>query len=731
MSTLVPHRTTAPSTTDRRHDPRRETRWPRRGAAHPLATRIVGLALVALVLTACGGGSGVPTPSGGDLAVTPADVTLGVGATRALDATLDGAPTTAIGWATANAAVASVDATGRVTGVGEGTTTVTATSTADATLQGTASVTVVPCTAPTVVDANVTVLTTWSAQGNGCTDVVVEEAIDVYDALTVDAGTVVRFAEDAGLRIGSGGTLVVAGTSSAPVSFAGTEASPGWWRGIEYWRSEDLGNRIAHAEIAHAGRIDPATGLGYALKLGGPDNSGTAFVDVTDTIVRDGAGYGLYVSRDSRLPTFAGNTVTGHALGAGWVSAKSADQLNGTTDFRGNGDDVVIVEAGETHLSGTHDVTEDATWPRLAHGVPYRLDGLLDVMATLTIEPGVTIEVAEDGGIRAEDGGRIVADGTSTAPIVFTGSQATRGHWRGVLLRRPGAGQASVFDHVTIEYGGRDVGGGEAYGANLAIGSFASQVDNALGTTVTNTTLRESAGYGLYVSSRSTFAQDGFADNTLTANADGAARVSARGARWLDDGTTYAGNDLDEVRVHATEFDDLIDLNSIWPALGAGVRYSVEGLVTLEAVLTLAPGATLAFRQNAGVWAYDENAGLVADGTAAAPILLTGEIETGGSWDGVYLRRARMSGNVLDHVTIEYGGGREINVSNALGNLVVGQIPSNTAQMTITNSTFRHAGVVGTGVGYGLWVAADSVVNADVCTANAFSANEQGCLREN
>ena len=714
MSTPFPTRTLEPAPTDRRPHP------------HPI--RIAGFALLVLLLAGCGA-TGGPTPSGSDLAIAPADVTLGVGATRALDATLDGTPTTAIGWATADAAVASVDATGVVTGEGEGTTTVTATSTADATVQGEASVTVVPCAAPTVVDANVTVLTTWSAQGNGCTDVLVEEAVDVYDALTVEAGTVVRFAEDAGLRVGSGGTLVVAGTAGATVTFAGTEDAPGWWRGIEFWRSADLDNRIEHAEIAHAGRIDPATGLGFALQVGGAGSIDTAFVDVTDTLVRDGAGYGLYVSRDSRMPTFAGNSVTGHAQGAAWVSAKSVDQLNGTTDFRGNGEDVVVIEADETLLAAVHDLSEDATWPRLAHGVPYRLHGLLDVSATLTLEPGVTIEVAEDGGVRAEDGGRIVADGTSTAPITFTGSEATRGHWRGVLLRRPGDGQASVFDHVVIEHGGRDVPGDDAYGSNLSIGSPDSQVDNALGTTVTNTTLRESAGFGLYVSSRSTFAQDGFADNTLSSNADGAARVSARAARWLDEGTTYEGNDDDQVRVDATEFDDVVDLDSVWPALGDGVRYSVAGTVTLEAVLTLAPGATLAFQQNAGVFAYDVEAGLVADGTAVAPVLLTGEIETGGSWNGIYLRQARMSGNVLDFVTIEYGGGAEISVSNAAGNLVVGQIPSNTAQMTITNSTFRDAGIVGTGVGYGVWVGEDSVVNGDVCTSNAFADNEEGnCL---
>jgi len=155
----------------------------------------------------------------------------------------------------------------------------------------------------------------------------------------------------------------------------------------------------------------------------------------------------------------------------------------------------------------------------------------------------------------------------------------------------------------------------------------------------------------------------------------------------------------------------------------------VAGTVTLEAVLTLAPGATLAFRQSAGVFAYDPAAGIVADGTAAAPILLTGETETGGSWNGVYLRQARMSGNVLDFVTIEYGGGAEINVSNAIGNLIVGQIPSNTAQMTITNSTFRDAGIIGSGVGYGLWVGEDSVVNLDACTVNVFADNAEGnCL---
>jgi hypothetical protein len=49
----------------------------------------------------------------------------------------------------------------------------------------------------------------------------------------------------------------------------------------------------------------------------------------------------------------------------------------------------------------------------------------------LTLEPGVRIVFQEDMAMTVADGAGIAALGTSTAPVVLTGAQPTRGFWRG------------------------------------------------------------------------------------------------------------------------------------------------------------------------------------------------------------------------------------------------------------------------------------------------------------
>ena len=698
------------------------------------------LAGLALVLAACGAPSAPPATGPTSVSVTPSTAEIGEGATIDLEARADGVLTTAVTWSSGDEGVASVDASGTVTGVEAGTTTVTATSTVASSVSGNAEITVVGCEPPTTVDGNVTSDTTWTAQGFGCPDYVVTDFIDVSAALDVEAGTVVLFEQDAGLRIRAGGSLVVAGTADERVRFAGTDSTAGWWRGIEMWRSGDLTpSRIDHAIIEHAGRPG-ADGEGYTLQLGTPDTTDVSdvnVIDVTNTLIRDGGGYGLRATRFSQVPAFANVTITGHAQAPVWVSARNSGFLDGASDLTGNGDDVVRIE-GDEAIAGTgqvHAITEPITWVRLASDVPYRFDGAARVTAALTVEPGVTVEFVADGELRVTDGGSLVADGTSAAPITFTGTERVRGHWYGIFVWRTGEDPQSVLDHVTIEYAGgeREAPDFDIYGYNLVLGSPTTDpTANATLTTLTNTTLRQSAGYGLYVSHGSTFVTNGFANNVLSENALGAAHVSAQAARSLDAGTSYEGNDEDLVLLDANDGRDDVTEDATWPTLGEA-RYVVSGTIDLRAVLTLEPGVTLSFEEDTGIFAYTEDAGLVADGTSTNPIRLTGEVAQGGSWYGVYLREARMAGNVMDHVTIEYGGGEYDGgatgwVSNERFNLSVGQIPSNTAQMTITNSTFRDAGVPGSGFGRGLYVGPDSAVNADVCTVNTFVGNQQGCL---
>jgi hypothetical protein len=125
------------------------------------------------------------------------------------------------------------------------------------------------------------------------------------------------------------------------------------------------------------------------------------------------------------------------------------------------GNDGPINVPSSTTISGnintTTTLTSDKTWT--LKGYVYVTDG-----AKLIIQPGTTIvsDMAEKGALCIERGSQIIAEGTSTKPIVFTSGkpegQKTPGDWGGIVLL--GRAQTNRTSEPTIEGGiGRPYGG--------------------------------------------------------------------------------------------------------------------------------------------------------------------------------------------------------------------------------------------------------------------------------
>jgi hypothetical protein len=62
----------------------------------------------------------------------------------------------------------------------------------------------------------------------------------------------------------------------------------------------------------------------------------------------------------------------------------------------------------------------------------YVVSGTYTVQSDLEIEPGVIIEFEEDAGIYVVESGSLHAEGSLSQPIVFTGTQKIKGHWKGI-----------------------------------------------------------------------------------------------------------------------------------------------------------------------------------------------------------------------------------------------------------------------------------------------------------
>lgn len=130
---------------------------------------------------------------------------------------------------------------------------------------------------------------------------------------------------------------------------------------------------------------------------------------------------------------------------------KAADNLLFDGNQIGNGDKEFVFTGKQTLKRGTYTLKG---WVYIAKG------------AELTIEPGTIIKGDKQtmATLIAERGGKIIAQGTADAPIVFTSAQPKGqrkpGDWGGVILcgNAPhNAGQAQIEGGPRTKHGGNDI----------------------------------------------------------------------------------------------------------------------------------------------------------------------------------------------------------------------------------------------------------------------------------
>lgn len=106
-------------------------------------------------------------------------------------------------------------------------------------------------------------------------------------------------------------------------------------------------------------------------------------------------------------------------------------------DASGAETDQLIVSVASTAAAGTSvggNLAGSVTWT--AASGPYRITSSLTVTSggTLTIEPGTTLYLGAGVNFTVANGGRLLAEGTATAPIVFAKDPAAASNWGGLVL---------------------------------------------------------------------------------------------------------------------------------------------------------------------------------------------------------------------------------------------------------------------------------------------------------
>jgi YD repeat-containing protein len=353
-------------------------------------------------------------------------------------------------------------------------------------------------------------------------------------------------------------------------------------------------------------------------------------------------------------------------------------------------------------ISGT--VAKSQTWATTG-GIPIKIvtGGLtVGAEATLKVPPGAFLM---NPSITVN--GTLLAEGTASEPIVFTGAnEKTSAEWSQIKFE-PGSGK-SVLDHAEIQYGGwvtfqgvvevnksspkiinssfHNIGyfgihannGGSPEIANnhfegvystaiwyVATGANPGEV-NIHGNTIAG------GGGGIHAENKSTVGLGG----TLSANT-----IVGTSGVGLEYTGTYVPSDitentLSENTTNRIGISGTVAKSSTWNSGGVPIKVETGGLTVAAGVtLKIAPGV---FLMNPSTTV---NGTLLAEGTASEPIVFTGaNEELAGEWKGIVFA-AGSGSSVLDHAEVAYGGSSSSS----------GMIEAKGSHPTITNSTIRKA----------------------------------------
>ena len=310
---------------------------------------------------------------------------------------------------------------------------------------------------------------------------------------TIEPGATIECEED--VRIDIGSSVVVQWQGDPPddtdeepgepewVTFTATQQNRGWWHGINISGGSE-NNVLEYVTVEYGGDPD-----WYGANIRGASD---AAWDFRNCRVRHSEEYGIKLTsgfgelRDTENNTYENNRTPV------FVQVQDAHGLDGSSTYIDNDNSYVFVR----ERPGAGSITiGDFTWDGL--DVPYRLKGDESYNVsdgTWTIEPGATLEMEESAFIEIGSDSSAVVDfvGTEDEPILFTGTDETRGRWDGIQVSSDSL--SNTIEHATIEYGGRpsDFDDPDEDDANIDVSGRLSMTD---------CTIQESGWNGAYVDS--------------------------------------------------------------------------------------------------------------------------------------------------------------------------------------------------------------------------------------
>lgn len=467
----------------------------------------------------------------------------------------------------------------------------------------------------------------------GCYRVDSTHAID-SGTLVLEAGVVIEFAEDAGLRFDGDGSLRTEGTPSEPVFLRGRTAERAFWQGLRFEDSAARTNLLEHVVIEHAGS---SRWHGAEVSRAGVFVRGST-VELSGAAIRESGRSGLTVP-DAAADLAITNTVFASNDRSARLHADLVGTFAADNDVRGNDADAIMLSGrGTSDAISTDQTVADP-------GVPFYGPKNLVIDAVLTIESGTTVEFGETKGLDV-DGGRLTVSGTEGDRVTFQGADDGRGNWRGIRIVNSNASE-NVLEYADVigagdslwHGGDRSKAGVYVQGTDVAVQfrdcRFEANAVSAL-----------TADGGGEAGADLTVERCTFRDNELPI------RVSADLADGLAANLTFEANDGSHVLLGAQGTGTSVEREATWAALD--VPYRLTRHCYCNAPLTIAAGTTVEAQPEKAFYVPDGS--LTADASnAEESIVFTDVADADGNWRGLSFNTASEA-NRLRNVVVENAG---------------------------------------------------------------------------
>lgn len=471
------------------------------------------------------------------------------------------------------------------------------------------------------VEENITRDTLWDAP---CYNVKTYLDITNEATLTIAPGTLIIFDADYSLSANDDGQLIANGTEAAPIVFTGSNASAGFWYGIEI-RSNAI-SELSHVLIEYAGQENN-------FDDGALDIHGAANLD--HITLRQGNVYGLSATPEANITKLANLTISQFANFPILIPADDAGLLSGSINLTQN-ETLLGEDKNAIRIANSTDLNRAQTW--FDHGVPYVMPRVsFDVNNLLTLQAGVTLQFLPSAKLYVTTNGQLQSLGTAEDPVIFTGTTKIRGSWDGIQFTN--SNNDNIIDHTIVEYAGGDSGN-----TTGAIGIFSSGK-----LTLSNSEIRlnNNFGFEFYHGAEVIFSNNFIHGNTAPGT------LSVNDVMLLDNQSTYTGNDTDQIYLSSSNTWTIsrdISLNN----LGLPYRWDQGVPTSINHQLTINEGVEVNFTAGSGI-NIDDDGAFTINGTAQAPVILTSLQALAGSWDGIQINSNSVANN-FSHAIIEYAG---------------------------------------------------------------------------